>query len=175
MAAASSRASADVMCQPLLDSPFPHPGEVSRNFRGDIADFDSNVVEGFLYALNIVDPRTPRVYTRLRSMAQRYGMDARVDADRDRSQSVEFDDGVATRYRASVDGHPDLVLARAVRDNDLTDDEAGLIVRARLDGEGTSALAGERGISPYQFRRQLARAEAKLLAFLSGSMPQSAV
>ncbi|MGH3758607.1 hypothetical protein [Actinophytocola sp.] len=146
-------------------------GDVARDFRGDIADFDSNIVEGFLYALKTVDPRTPRVYSRLRSMAQRYGMDARLDADRDRAQSTEYDDSLSTRYRPSVEGHPDLVLARAVRDHGLTDDEAGLIVRACLEGEGTSSLAEERGVSPYQFRRQLARAEARLKVFLSGSVP----
>lgn len=149
-------------------------GDVARNFRGDIADFDSEIVEGFLYALNTVDPCTPRVYLRLRSMAQRYGMDARHEADRDRSHSTEFDESRAAKYRASVEGHPDLVLARAVRDNGLTDDETGLIVRARLEGEGTSTLAEECGMSPYQFRRLLARAEARLMDFLSGSAPPSA-
>jgi hypothetical protein len=32
---------------------------IARNFRGDISDFDSEIVEGFLHALNSVDPTSP--------------------------------------------------------------------------------------------------------------------
>jgi hypothetical protein len=147
-------------------------GNAARGFHGDIADFDSEIVEGFLYALNTVDPRAPNPYTSLRFMAQRYATEARASEDRILGQTTEFDEASAAVYRPHVVGHPDLVLARAVRDHGLSDQEAGLIARAHLDGEGQASLAEACGVSPYLLRQQLARAQDRLVRFLSRSVPR---
>lgn len=149
-------------------------GNAARGFRGDIADFDSEIVEGFLYALNTVDPQAPNLFTSLRFMAQRYATEARASEDRVLKQTTEYDDTSAAVYRPSIVGHPDLVLARAVQDHGLSNQEAGLIARAHLDGEGQGMIAEACGISPYLLRQQLARAQDRLLRFLAGSMPRPA-
>lgn len=145
-------------------------GNVTRRFPGDIADFDSDIVEGFLQALNSADPDTPRLYSSLRFMAHRYGMEARTREDRISRQNATYDDKTLIGRLSKATGHPDLVLAQAVLDDELSNEEAGLIGRARLDGEGTTSLAQERGVSPYQFRQELARAERRLITFL-GQQP----
>ena len=149
-------------------------GDAARGFRGDISDFDSEIVEGVLYALNTVDAAASSVYSSVLFMARRYGHEARINADRINGRTDDYDDAVSVGYRASVAGHPDLVLARAVRDRGLSNDDAGLIARAHLDGDGTSALAEMRGVSPYLVRRQLARAENRLVKFLSSNLPHAA-
>jgi hypothetical protein len=149
-------------------------GNAARGFHGDIADFDSEIVEGFLYALSTVDPLAPNLYTSLRFMAQRYATEARASEDRILGQSTEYDEAIAAKYRPRVLGHPDLVLARAVRDQGLSDQEAGLIARAHLDGEAQTSLAEACGVSPYLLRQQLARAQHRLVRFLSHSMPRPA-
>jgi hypothetical protein len=147
-------------------------GDTARSFRGDIADFDSEIVEGFLSALHRADPSAPGLYRSLYFAARRYGLEARSDADRTAGHSTCYDEAAFARYRPRVAGHPDLVLAKAVRDRRLSDEEAGLIIRAHLDGTGTSELAVQHGISPYQFRQMLARADHRLLRFLSDTVPQ---
>lgn len=149
-------------------------GNAARGFHGDIADFDSEIVEGFLYALNTVDARAPNLYTSLRFMAQRYATEARISEDRILGQTTEYDEASAAVYRPSVVGHPDLVLACAVRDHGLSEDEAGLIARAHLDGEGQASLAEQCGISPYLLRQQLARAQDRLVRFLARNEPRPA-
>lgn len=146
-------------------------GGAARGFRGEIDDFDSELVEGCLYALNTIDPEAPNILMSLRFMAQRYATEARISADRAVRTTAQYNDAVAARYRPHVSGHPDLVLAKAVQENGLTDAEASLISRAHLDGERTTTLADECGVSPYLFWQQLARAQDKLMRFLEGSVP----
>lgn len=146
-------------------------GDTARNFRGEIADFDSEIVEGFLYALRTLDARAPRIYSSLYFMARRYGQEARSNAERAKSRAEEYDETVATRYRRNMDGHPDLLLARAVLDHDLSTEEADLISRVYLDGKPTPVVARERGVSPYLMRRQLAKAESRLVQYLSDAPP----
>lgn len=142
-------------------------GGIARNFRGDIADFDSEIVEGFLHALNSLDPNAPMLYSSLRFMAHHYGMEARSKEDRISGTRSTYDESTFVRRRARTTGHPDLVLAQAVKDDTLTEDEAGLIGRVRLDGEGTSSVAHDLGVSPYQFRQELTRAERRLAEALT--------
>ncbi|WP_143168522.1 sigma-70 family RNA polymerase sigma factor [Amycolatopsis australiensis] len=142
-------------------------GSIARNFRGDIADFDAEIVEGFLQALNSLDPNKPMLYSSLRFMAHRYGLEARGKEDRINGTRSTYDESTFVRYRARTTGHPDLVLAQAVKDDTLTEDEASLIGRVRLDGEGAASVAHERGVSFYQFRQQLSRAERRLTEALT--------
>ena len=50
--------------------------------------------------------------------------------------------------------------------------EAGLIVRAHLEGEGQASLAEACGVSPYLLRQQLVRAQDRLVRFLARSVPR---
>lgn len=51
---------------------------------------------------------------------------------------------------------------------------SAVVAQAHLDGEGTSTLAEVRGLSPYLVRRQLARAENRLVKFLWSDLPHAA-
>jgi len=53
-------------------------------------------------------------------------------------------------------------------------DLSAVNVQAHLDGESTSTLAEVRGLSPYLVRRQLARAENRLVKLLSSDLPHAA-
>jgi hypothetical protein len=69
-------------------------------------------------------------------------------------------------------GHPDLVLARAVRRQVITRDEAELIGMTRLEGVGIAQLAAANGyqLGALYLRRQ--RAEARLVGWLTtGRLP----
>lgn len=149
-------------------------GDTARYFHGDISDLDSEIVEGFLHALNQADPNAPMIYSSLRFMARRYGQEARLSADRAAGRTGQFDDAVSARYRRGQGGHPDLVLANAVRAKGLSAEDADLIMRAHLDGQDRVSLAEDHGMSPYQCRKRLSRAEERLRSYLASSLPMSA-
>jgi hypothetical protein len=113
-------------------------GNAAHGFHGDIADFDSEIVEAFLYALNTVDPRAPNLFTSLRFMAQRYATEAHASEDRILGRSTEFDEAHAARKRGSSRGR----------------------TWTARSGVG---LAKARGVSPYLLRQQLVRAQDRLI------------
>jgi hypothetical protein len=63
-------------------------------------------------------------------------------------------------------GHPDLVLARLVREGVITAEEADLIGRHRLEGTSIRRLAAARGTYPMRLHRQLQAAEDRVIAAL---------
>jgi len=132
-------------------------------FPGDEFDIQAEVLSGFLGALVSIDVARPRVFPRLRWASYRQGLAALMDA---RNAPTP----VAPGYRSTVPrppwGHPDLVLARAVRESVLTRAEADLIGATRLDDVTVAEWAVEHRISAnaaYKVRR---RAEARLITFL---------
>lgn len=149
-------------------------GDTARGFRGETVDFDSEIVEGFLSALRTADARASRIYSSLYFMARRYGQEARINADRIRGKTDEYTENTVGRLRTSATGHPDLVLARAVLEGKLSDDEAGLLGQVHLDGETQKVLVEKHGLSPYVVRHRLARAEERLVKLLSDAPPPAA-
>ncbi len=144
-----------------------------RPRQGDSADIESEIIEGFLCALNAVDPSAPRIYSTLLFTAKRYGFEAQA-----RENKVDMkplaEEPNTTRYRRNRTGHPDLVLARAVEEETLTTNEADLIGRVRLDGESTSAVADAQGIPPVEVEFRLNSAERRLVRYLHNPPPSAA-
>lgn len=139
-------------------------GWLAARYPGDRADIHAEVLTGFLSGLATVDVREPGVFPRLRWAARRAGITALHAA---------LDAPVPTRtgYRSSPPtppaGHPDLVLARAVTEGVLTRTEADLIGATRLEEVRLTAWAGEHGTGHQFASRMRARAENRLLAWLT--------
>lgn len=139
-------------------------GWLAARYPGDRADIHADVLTGFLSGLNAVDVREPGIFPRLRWAARRAGI-AALHAALDAPVPVQ------TGYRSSPPtppaGHPDLVLARAVTEGVLTRTEADLIGATRLEETRLTAWAGEHGTGHQFASRMRARAEARLLAWLT--------
>ena len=129
-------------------------------YRGDPTDLQSEVLTGFLAAvrgLDLDDLEEIPLASRLCWAAWRAGQAlACADADyagRRRSLSV-WRDGPDLPW-----GHPDFVLAAAVRCGILTKGQAGLIGRNRLEGVPLSQIAAEQNVSHGTLCNRRKRAE----------------
>jgi hypothetical protein len=129
-------------------------------YHGDPADLQSEVLTGFLAALHGLDPDdldSVPLASRLCWAAWRAGK-AMAYADADyASRRRDLDDrGDAPDMPW---GHPDFVLAAAVRKGILTRAQAGLIGRNRLEGIPLSQIAAEVGVSHAALCNRRKRAE----------------
>jgi len=129
-------------------------------YRGDPADLQSEVLTGFLAAvrgLDLDDLDAIPLASRLCWAAWRAGQAlAYADADyagRRRSLAV-WRDGPDRPW-----GHPDFVLAAAVRRGILSADQAELIGRNRLEGVPLSQIAAEQNIGHTALCMRRKRAE----------------
>ena len=123
-------------------------GSLAAARRGDPADLQAEVLTGFLAAVRALDPddldQVP-LASRLCWAAWRAGQEmALADAgwSARRRHLAEWRDGPELPW-----GHPDFVLAAAVRVGILTREQAALIGRNRLEGVPLSQIAAETGIS----------------------------
>ncbi len=149
-------------------------GQVARGFHGDIDDFDADILEGFFVGLNMVDPDKPKVYSSLRWMPLRYGVEARNKEDRLHAQRELTEPGAFRRYQRNTTGHQDLVLARAVGNGALDREDAGLVGCVRIDGEDLTTVSERLGIPYHQARKRLAFAEWRLAGYLGVPVPRPA-
>lgn len=123
-------------------------GSLAGTWRGDFADLQSEVLTGFLAAaraLDLDDLEDVPLASRLCWAGWRAGQElALADAGHAarRRHLAEWRDGPDLPW-----GHPDFVLAAAVREGILTRDQAELIGRNRLEGVPLSQIAAETGIS----------------------------
>jgi hypothetical protein len=123
-------------------------GSLAAAWRGDPADLQSEVLTGFLAAVRALDPddlEAVPLASRLVWAGWRAGRDmtfADADWSARRRHLPEWHDGPDMPW-----GHPDFVLAAAVRDGILTREQAALIGRNRLEGVPLKQIAAETGIS----------------------------
>ncbi len=137
---------------------------LSAGWRGDREDLESEVLAGFLGALRGLDlddldavPLASRLYW----AAWRAGQ-ALAYADADwASRRREIDDSLDGP--TAPWGHPDFVLAAAVRRGVLTAAQAELIGRNRLEGIPLAQIAAELGISHSTLCHRRRGAEARLV------------
>jgi hypothetical protein len=123
-------------------------GSLAAAWRGEAADLQSEVLTGFLAAvraLNLDDLEAVPLASRLCWAAWRAGQEHDDYGDAGwasrRRDLAEWRDGPDLPW-----GHPDLVLAAAVRDGILTREQAALIGRNRLEGVPLKQIATETGI-----------------------------
>jgi hypothetical protein len=135
---------------------------VSAACRGDPEDLQAEVLTGFLAALRALDgddlDRVP-LASRLCWAAWRAGQKhayATADWGSRRRDLEEFPAAPPLPW-----GHPDLVLAAAVRAGVLTAAEAELIGRNRLERIPLAVIAAEQGVSHSSLCNRRARAEDK--------------
>jgi hypothetical protein len=138
---------------------------LSPAYRGDPGDLQAEILTGFLAgmrALDLDDLDAVPLASRLCWAAWRAG-EALVYADADyASRRRELDgsgEGPALPW-----GHPDFVLAAAVRRGILTAAQAELIGRNRLEGIPLSQIAAETGMSHATLCNRRKRAEKALVA-----------
>ena len=137
----------------------------ARSYRGDPADLQTEVLTGFLAAvrgLDLDDLEKVPLASRLWWAAWRAGQ-AHVYADAAwaaRTRELgEWADGPVMPW-----GHPDFVLAAAVRAGVLSAAEAELIGRSRLEGVPLAQIAREHGLAHSTVCMRRRRAETKIAA-----------
>ena len=137
---------------------------LTARYPGDPFDVQAEVLTGFLGAVASVDLDRPHVLARLRWAAYRAGITALFEA-------LDAPTPLPPGYRSAPPrppwGHPDLVLARAVREGVLTRTEADVIGATRLEDLPIGRWAADRPDitvpSAYKMRR---RAERRLADYL---------
>lgn len=144
-------------------------GELATGYTGDVDDIDAEVLAGFTARLKAIDPDAGSLAPRLVWAAQRAGAKLRA---------AEWDYAARTvprwesfEPRQPDHGHPDLVLAEAVRDGVLTEAEASLIAATRLEGMHVHEAAEELGDSYFRVFRARERAESALISWLGAERP----
>ncbi len=141
-------------------------GALARDFRGDAADIDAAMVEGFLQALTRrVHPGGRGLHAKLCWAAYRAGHDVRY-ADADVMYRDDLDNESAAPHRGY--GHVDLLLARAVALQLIDPDEADLIADTGLEYSPIEDLAEQAGEPVDTLRRRRERAGMRLAGGLAG-------
>ncbi|MFD9958346.1 hypothetical protein [Amycolatopsis sp. NPDC058986] len=144
-------------------------GELATGYTGDVEDIDAEMLAGFTTRLKEIDPDAGSLGPRLVWAAQRAGAKLRT---------AEWDYAAHTvprwesfEPRQPDHGHPELVLAEAVREGVLTATEASLIADTRLDDMHLYEAAEKLGDSYFRVRRAREKAESALISWLGAQRP----
>lgn len=137
-------------------------------YRGEAADLQAEVLAGFLAAMRALDldgleevPLASRLCWAARRAGERHAFTDAAWSGR-RADLGDHGDAADLPW-----GHPDLVLARAVREGVLTPGQAELIGRNRLEGVPLSQIAAETGVSHSALCNRRKRAEKALTDAIS--------
>jgi hypothetical protein len=142
-----------------------HAGGLARDFRGDAADIDAAIVEGFLHALTrTVDLAERGLPAKLCWAGFRAGYAVRY-ADADLVYCDDLNDEAAPPHRPYE--HVDLLLARAVALQLIDADEADLIIDTRLEYLPIEEVAEHTGTDVDTLRRRRERAGQRLAGGLA--------
>ncbi|WP_144024037.1 hypothetical protein [Amycolatopsis keratiniphila] len=139
-------------------------GKFRSRYPGDRNDLDSEILEGFLQALDLADDGAQKVYGQLYWAAFRRAHEACNREVRLAMSRSELDDTVVTS--SPVAGHPDLVLAGAMLEGAVTPAQADLVSDVLLDHDERSVAAERLGISRYQVSCRLDSATRHLAGYL---------
>ena len=132
---------------------------LSHGYRGDRDDLESAVALGFVAALQKADLDDHALCARLVTAGRKAGAKhAFQDADLDGAAWSQF----ASRAPQPPWGHPDFVLADAVRSGVLTLDEARLIGATRLEHMAVKDVAEWLGERPNTLVARRRRAEERV-------------
>jgi hypothetical protein len=142
--------------------------KLGARYLGDRNDLDSEILEGFLQALDIADVHASKLYAQLYWAAFRRGHEACNRERRLAMSRSELTEAIADLRPAG--GHPDIVLAGAMLSGVVTPQQADLVSDVLLDRDDRSTAAKRRGMSRHQVASQLNTASRHLADYLlSGS------
>jgi hypothetical protein len=119
-------------------------GRLTAGWHGDTADFDAELLAGFLARLHTVDLDRPRICGRLIDAGARALKQAR---ERDEDTDIVHVNAAWSLPPHHPWDHPDWVLARAVAQAVIDPDEYLLISATRLDDVPLRVVADKIGIS----------------------------
>lgn len=119
-------------------------GRLAAGWHGDTADWDAELLTGFLARLRTVDLDEPRICGRLIDAGARAVKQVR---EREEDASIVHVEGAWSLPPHQPWDHPDWVLARAVALAVIDPDEHLLISATRLDDVSLSVVADKIGIS----------------------------
>jgi len=144
---------------------------VSRGAEFQRNDLQGEIVLGFYEALRSLDPNARGLAGLLWWAAYRRGIAAR-QAERDAAGYALSDSDVLRNQRIKPpEGHPDLVLIRAVGDGVLDPGEAELIGDTRVGGHRLIAASRRFGMSYGSCHKRRSRAEQRLARYLGHRLP----
>ena len=123
------------------------------------------MLAGFLERLAVVDVAAPGIANKLRWAGWRGGHAAILAHRREQAATKAT---VGESGAPKPDGHPDDVLARAVEAGAISAADADLISATRIGGSDMAEYAAELGLSYNAVKIRRQRAEARLVAFLTG-------
>jgi hypothetical protein len=153
-------------------------GGLARDYRGDPADVDNEILTGFLEALERrVDLGGSRLYAKLCWAGFRAGYAARyADSAVVLIEDLDTDCSIAPHLPY---GHPDLLLARAVAIGLIDADDADLITATWLEHKTIEQVSRRTGADPGVLRMRRLRAgrrlaDAILDGLLSGAVSEAA-
>lgn len=147
-------------------------GKLGGRYPGDRNDLDSEILEGFLQALDIADARAPKVYGQLYWAAFRRGHEACNREMRLAMSRSELNETVVGLRPTG--GHPDLVLADAMLSGVVTPQQADLVSDVLLDHDDRSTAARRHGLSRYEVSSKLSTASRRLADYLLDGSPEPA-
>jgi hypothetical protein len=140
--------------------------KVSRGVDFHRHDLHSEVLLGFFEALRSADPDAHGLPGLLWWAAYRRGLAARR-AEQDATGYALLDSDVLHARRINPpEGHPDLVLVKAVGDGVLDAQEAELIGDTRVEGERLTAASQRIGMAYSACHKRRSRAEHRLARYL---------
>src|SRR6266545_341158 len=152
-------------------------GGLARDYRGDPADLDNEILTGYLEALERrVDLGATRLYAKLCWAGFRAGYAARyADTPVVLIEDLDNDSSIVPHLPY---GHPDLLLARAVAIRVLDPDDADLITATWLEYKTIEQVARRTGADADVLRMRRLRAgrrlaDAILDGLLSGALSES--
>jgi hypothetical protein len=147
---------------------------VAAGYRGDSRDLEAEVLAGFLAAVRRLDisglDRVP-LASHLMWAAFRAGRALACSEGAWAARRRDLEESAAFPLPARTCGHPDFVLAAAVRHGVITAADADLIGASRLEGIPLSRIAAGTGARHDSLCRRRARAEKRLTrALLAGDI-----
>ena len=137
----------------------------------DTAEVQAEIVEGFLLALRTIDLDDPGVESLAGALANKAFNKARVpyrEAARDMADLSA--DGMVSGPPCFPVGHPDIVLARAVRAGVITAEEAEYIGRTRLEERNLADVGAELKVATTTLFDRRAAAESRLVEALASGV-----
>lgn len=147
--------------------------KLTRTWGGGSEDLDAELVAAFLEALAGAEVSGPNLCANLRTRAYNQVRRMRYGAIRYAVRNISLEQIPEQAISPSSSGHPDLVLADAIRAGVINRREAELIGATRLEGRPVRAVAERLGVAITTAWCQRKSAEERLAAWIKDGKTSS--